>query len=542
MLSSSSSSIHSLHVNEQLKEINQELKQLLKVNKKEVSHQFEASLQKVSKFMEERGHALFAFSSLQDRVVYLVTFKQIKQKIITLKKRRYIKLHDCNPQKVLDKVHKTILAAESNLKRSERLPVDYGDTLKEDKKETIKKLTLRIENPNEDAYICAEKEVFHLVLDKESKDNLKSVDVNRLEGREVSSAILSVIYVLKKSLRQQSRVIRDGQFILLEELQNALRWAQKMEKCHDAPVSSGYYRALTTTAPLLTRIDQIKEELRNQQVSVSQETVLGKLSNSERQQWELFEKETKVGGKNPPIRSVLLNDICWDILDSIERMKPDDYRFIPLGTKDHCLILAVFCYELNNALFYNFYVYNTGEGVNYHLQKEKEGVEYVKPLTFLAIDKKSLTYDFFEHLVNESVFGTSIDKVYQILLNLVKERKAYQMTSLGSWHPEQGHGTCTQTALEMACFSRLIQTEIQTYEKIKAKVAFHKQKQIVNKLKQLFSQHLNGLESQRKKISTRLEQSKSILKLVENQFKLLSKEHSSSLQKTAARLNNSLCQ
>jgi hypothetical protein len=175
-------------------------------------------------------------------------------------------------------------------------------------------------------------------------------------------------------------------------------------------------------------------------------------------------------------KSVLLNNLAWDILDDIKELNSGDSMILPLGSVDHTIIVQITCKNVND---YEYIIFNTGTGHSLH--KVKSNVYEAYPVTYINLNRSHFTYSFFSNLLSLAFENKNIVQFYQ--LHQSNFTIANKRLEEGKPYPLQNYKICTSTAIEAFLINFLNEDDYKKLEKVKITFTLRKQQEVVDKLK-----------------------------------------------------------
>lgn len=378
------------------------------------------------------------------------------------------------------------------LKRG-RLPVNYFQFLQKKQENSRQILNLKHNKPNF-SYLMVEIETFHSVLAHE--DNVKEIDLEELEGNLTSYSLISLEEILKNNLANErdENKIRIKQ-ILLNELGFAITIAQKLElvdnikliRKKEFKLSLIYYENLAHATSALSHFIEAKQYLKEIKSYQSDSQVLESICLQDRQTIRDFIEHTSCYTSVP--RSILIQDISWDLVTKFKNLKPEEYMFLPLGTRTHSIFVELRAEKLSSEkMTYSCQIFNMdNEILKWHSIKKEDQSNwfYVKPLTIKRIEKQAFPYEFFRKLAQCTLKAEETKDFYCVIEDyLIKKGNGKVYKELGHWHLLPKRGTCSFSTAEMGIFEHLDQLDIKKVRLTKTIRAVYKQGKIIQKQKE----------------------------------------------------------
>lgn len=178
---------------------------------------------------------------------------------------------------------------------------------------------------------------------------------------------------------------------------------------------------------------------------------------------------------------VIINEIVWDILSSINEMKVKEENILLLGTSVHCVVVQLICRERassTNEGKYDYQIINTGEGVYvYHVSDGKKAY----PVVYEDLPKKSITYSFIEKLLTICLKSDNIDEFYDLHKQHLPEDKKNQRKA--PMYNLQIQETCVYKSIEETLHCKLDEAKFHELENTKIKIATNKLEQAIKIIK-----------------------------------------------------------
>lgn len=482
----------------------------------------------------DRSKSLHVYEDLNETLTYLksdihqsltdsqLSLRELAKKVFLFKQLRYklkniaLKIHDKAVQGCLvDTICEDILPGlkekekryELELKQGCRLPqaVNYQREMARIRNYAMEDLQLHIceEGDANDG----EKQVFNLIMEKLTDEELKGFDYQELEGASEIYSVLAYSEVLEiyRGLFSSKSLKYKALTNLLTKQNQAAALAQKTillkgERFHRSKKSSDEY----------TRKED-KEKL------IQYYKLLSDVKNL------TPNSRLPIKCKEMPL-AIIIHDISQEILESIRQLDYNDYTFFCLGSRKHSVTLEI-RRQLNDQgkdeyLFVNF---NTGEGVDnpiksHQLEKEKNGEYIVKPLCINKLSLEAFEYDFLESMVSLILCLDATEDIYALeQAYLVDKHGGQWENDWGNWYPLQKRGSCSYSSLEFCLNSHLDISDKTNMDTIKADLAISKQTKIVEwRHKQCLeaSQKLAKDNPELQRLKEKLDQSKKILQLI----------------------------
>jgi hypothetical protein len=411
------------------------------------------------------AHRIVQFSTLQSKI------GNIQKRILTL---------NCPPyftkkieQTILPPLEKRIKEMSRSIGAIERLPFNENQA----RNEFLQRVKNELDLQDQRKTIEVEKEFFHLLAHSLDKKKLKQINTKTYEGNWPIYSLMSWSQVLYEFIKEgDSRESVIGQS-LLNMLSTALPIVIKHSYAHRLP----QIRIQDPAAEIAYYKDLIE-------LSKSREKIY---QSSTVFQDEFFQKYSLGQQPSSIPTNVLITEIARDIKLLIEEMSEGKSLIFPLGTHDHTVAVQVTCLRLPSPLYpkgnYRYKIFNTGEGIAvFHCMEKKNGEQKVRPLIFRDVSQMAFSYSFIYELVRLSLQQSTVKEFYQLHDQvLVHQAGGKKDRDNGGWHSIQKYGTCSYSAIEAWIDSYLTEKQIKHLELIKAKMSTHKQKKVVQILKQV---------------------------------------------------------
>ncbi len=408
------------------------------------------------------AHHVVKFGSLYNRL------ERIREKIFTLKTPPYFtkKIE----RKVLPLLESRIKEVTQHLGSLEPLPFKKGQDRRQFLINVRKSLTPSLSDDTQHA----EKEYFHLLGNSLDQQQVKTINispyVNNLEIYSLSSWADVISAFIGEGDSSEAKMGNQ----ILQMVKQATAIALKMNfifklpqiKTNDISKEKKYYKDLM-------KLKQAEEN--GKQLTTYQSTFL--------QTYSLAKKEDLPA-------SVLINEITWAMLSSIQAMKTNEECIFPVGTREHSIIVQVTCLEQPSYLCrkgkYRYKVFNTGDGMQqFHYTEKQNGKLMVRPLIFHDLPQTVFSYSFLFELARLSLQSRNVEEFYALHDRaFVQEGGAKKDELSGAFHFTQEYGTCTYSSVEAWVNSYLTEDQIKHLELVKAKFSTSKQEKIVNFLEQ----------------------------------------------------------
>lgn len=310
----------------------------------------------------------------------------------------------------------------------------------------------------------AEREYFHLLGDNLS---LTGIDKEHYEGASEIQSLKSWKSVLKQFIEEGNSQDQEAAALL-------------------ALINKAIPIALKTSFVVKFPKDDKEEE-----VEMNYFTALSKCkkttfeTNSQSALYQQF--ELLPGYQIPQV--VIINEIAWDIMESINQLKDKEDALFILGTHEHAVAVKIQCTghaEDPGKRIYDYKIYNTGHKVaTYHLVIQSLDKAY--PLTFEGVSRAGMPYAFISNLIKISKDSTNIHEFYSLHDEyLIKKGQGTKVMDKGLMYDKQKQaGVCTYKCVEAVIHEGLAdEGKIQRFEELKSRKAiakFEKTVQIVAK-------------------------------------------------------------
>ena len=318
---------------------------------------------------------------------------------------------------------------------------------------------------------AAEEEYFHLMGNHIARNQLKDINLGMYEGSYEISSLSSWVEVLRlfvekgdpnaKCIGNKVLDILNKSKSLFLKLTFAYKILVRQERRYEALLEKQYIedfdQAYNTNDRQASAVSKITDFL--EEYNLSNHTIIPK--------------------------EVIISEIVWDVLESINVLKPGEPYIIALGTKYHAILVQITCKVPGTPLnkgCYEYKIFNTGEDCeNWHLLSLDKTMAY--PLSYQNIPKSAFTYTFFSELYNIYFFDDSVWKFYTTQDKLlVSQNGGLRVAMIGMPYARQNLGTCSYASLEAYVNSFFTEPQIQQLEFTKAKMAVSKQEKVVNLL------------------------------------------------------------
>jgi hypothetical protein len=483
------------------KKFNQSLENIIKLLNQDASYQDLTNGWHIA-------HRIVQFQKLHAKI------KNIRAKLSQFPAHFY--LNKKIPKTVLWPLNKRVVELTQYLESMGRLPFDKGSVRDQFYQKVEKRL--KIEDPQKTKY--AEKEFFHFLGNSLTTRQLDEIDTKSYIGNLEIYSLVSWQKVICEFIEQGDSVEKLIGENLLTILQQATPIALKISYAGKLP------QIIKENS--FSKNDYFKDFER---LCQSQD-LLPSLSNDYEN--DFMNKYTLNDSKGNIPKNVLINEIAWDILESIDQMKQFDVRIFTLGTNDHSVIVQVRCLKAPTLQYNGKYVYtifNTGTGTKeFHLIKEEGGETIARPLMFFNLGRKSFSYFFIAELVRLSLQESTVDEFYRLHDRVLVDRAGgKKMLDKGSWYQTQKWGTCTYSAVEAWINSYLNAQQRNHLKFIKVKMSIRQQQKIVQILrKEAFGMSWQVVNRKNrtsfKYKRKRLEDSQRLLQLGKEHFNKIKKE------------------
>ncbi len=363
---------------------------------------------------------------------------------------------------------KTLIEAQG------RLPFNEGSVRAQYFEDIQQQLQLK----NINQIFQVEKEYFHLLGNHLDGNKLKQVDIASRNGSLEIYSLISWEQVLNLFIQAGDASEKQIGSTLLSIIKEAMPFALKIN--------------------FALNLQQIKDRTNAE----AQETAYFEdyLESHRRQRHPMltlpqFFNKYQLHSFSPIPERVIINEMAWDMLDSVSSLKSGEVRMFPLGTISHSIVVQVTCTQdssISTPKLYEYKIFNTGHGVEfYHELDEKE--ECSLPLIYKNLPPSAFSYSFFSNILRISLEESSIDAFYQLHDRvLVQEAGGTKTLLSGAWYPNQKHDICAYASIEAWIDSYLSEKQIKHFEIIKAKMSTDKQEKVVKILRGRDKGH-NGL-------------------------------------------------
>lgn len=420
---------------------------------------------------------------------------------------------------ILPPLEKRIKEVTRYLGSIERFPFDQGN----DRSLFLLKVKEQLELKNPKEIIYAEKEYFHFLGNSLDSRELKQINTQPYNGNleiySLESWSTVIIEFISLATTQEEKRMGSTLLIMLQKAEPiALKLSYaytrpQMKKIGDMAQEKEYFKDY---------IEFYKEK------ELPPPTVQKEATNN------FFQKYT-LKDDCPIPANIFINEIAWDMYESIQEMKPGQARIFPAGSHTHSIIVEVLCLLQFSYFYpkgkYRYKIFNTGNGVTkFHSTKTINGELRARPIVIDYLTKTAFSYSFLSELARLALQEfTDVEEFYELHHQvLVRQAGGREDLDSGSWHQiqKEDRGICTYTAVEAWIDSYLTIDQINFLELIKAQLSTDKQKKVVNILEkevQASNKHINGKRKQEDdeammKKNRKLENSRALLKLGEQHF------------------------
>jgi hypothetical protein len=461
------------------------------------------------------AHRAVQFAKLHSKM------KKIRQKILGLPIPHYFtrKIQ----QKIIPPLEKRVKEVRQYLGSVERLPFKKGG----ERYKFLQKVQNRLALASSQDISYAEKEYFHLLGNSLDAEQLKTIDKEPYNGSHKIYSIVSWVSIILEFIRQgDTREVPIGHFLL-----------GMLNKARSIALKISYAKHL----PNIKNLDDPKLEKHYLKdfIELAKEKEKPMCLDTGEAQKSFFQKYVLKDDGSIPL-SVLIDEIAWDMKDSIDQMTPGETRVFPLGTYTHCVTVQVVCQEGPSQRSpegkYTYTIFNTGDGVSdfHRTITTAQGEEKAKPLIFHGLPQTAFSYFFISELIRLSLQSSTVTEFYKLHDQyLVSEAGGIKDKESGAWHQIQKYGTCTYTSVEAWIDSYLQEDQIKHLEFIKIQHSMNKQQKVVRLLQE--EQQKANEEAQQGETLTedsslkrkKLDASQLLLKLGEQHLQEITKDLSS---------------
>lgn len=451
------------------------------------------------------------FDSTWHAMCCFVRFKKLYSKVKTVQEKI---LKICTEPYFVNKIKYQVLPLLSDkfqelrviIGSQKRLPFSVGIERAEYHEEVRQILLLK----KSDKVLSVVKDYFHLLANHLDDKKLKAVKVKPYSGSLEIFSLESWREILtefiKKGDSEEKRIGNYLSFILKKTIDFALKscFTVKIDRSllQDEESELSYFEKLTKL--LLPKLDFASLPA-DKQTKFSEEYLLKESSSVP--------------------KSVIINEIAWDMLEAIQQMQEGELRLFTLGTFSHSILVQVNCIKTpsdSNKGDYHYKIFNTGSGVDKHHQLDSTE-QYAYPLSFENLKGEVFSYSFCAELVRIALEVKDVDLFYDLHDNILLEKGGGTKQEIGgSLYFLQKHATCTYSAIEAWINSFLTKSQSKHLELIKTRLATRKQTHVVKMLQsedQNF--HQKGIKKGGK---PSLEESQVLLRLGRKHLKKVKKE------------------
>lgn len=347
-------------------------------------------------------------------------------------------------------------ALSLNIYQNYRLPFSVGTP--RDKFHHFVKRELLME----EAYSTslAQKEYFHLLGDHFNHAELRGIKVEEYNGSNDIHSYESWSQVLRLMINEGSLGEKEIGERLLKIIQNSISHALKF--------------SYVGFVPQMMRLQNNELELEYfEDLSIA----------AKARDFHDFHNKYSLDNFCSIPRNVLINEIVWDILDTIGSLQADQHAIFPMGTYDHAILVQVTCLVPASESCrgnYQYIIFNTGNGVDRHHKLDRLK-KHAYPLVFTDLPREAFSYSFFATLVSLAYTSVNINLFYKLHNEVFIERfGGKKEMSQGKLYFLQKWGTCSYAAVEAWIESFLTAEQSDSFKLYKIKMAVGKQKDVSN--------------------------------------------------------------
>jgi hypothetical protein len=446
-----------------------------------IRKKFNLSLESVLKLLDgDSDYMLLPKSNwhIAHRVVQLrnlqMKISNIRNRILKLKRPHYFtkKIQ----KKILPPLSKRIKEVKQYIGSIDRLPFNAGMARDNFFNNVNQKLQLTSGKETESAEI----EFFHLLGNSLDSRGLKEINIDPYEGSDEISSLVSWSQIISQFILEGRPIDVFIGKIVLDLIQKATPIALKTSYVYSLPNK----KSLDVTKQEDTfyqDFEEFSKEKERASAAVSPNSIVSSDDN--------FSRKYTLNEKNQIPLHVLMNEIAWDIGESINQIKILESRVFILGTRRHSIVIQITCMQTPSKIcpqgHFKYKIFNTGNGVQNHRTKVEGGETRVKPVTFHDLPRSAFSYFFISELVRLTLQESTVDEFYKLHDQvLVGEAGGRKDLDNGAWYLTQIYGTCVYSAFEAFIQSYLSDEQIKHVELIKAKMSTNKQKKVITILEQ----------------------------------------------------------
>ncbi len=391
------------------------------------------------------------FNDIQSRL------EQIRDRIFKISDIPYFvkKIKDIQPL-----LKERIKELKKGIGQKGRLPFSIGPSRDNFYSEVQSNLHLK----NLKKVSTVQKEFFHLMANYFDKDIETNIDIATLSGSEEIYSFESWKSIIQEFLERSTMQV---------DKEIGLKILHSLEKAIPLSLKENY---LVSLLKKNFQNDYFEIEYYKDLIQLNQDHVLTEESFSNKYILDAFLKV--------PL-NVAINEIIWDIHDTIHRLNPGESHPLTFGTKTHCIVVEITCHEKANdtsAGNYTFTIINTGGGVRSHHQLDLSR-DYAYPLSYVNIPESAFSYSFFWKLKDISFNSSKIDEFYQFNdMYFTDDVKAGKMIDQNPIYQLQKFGTCTYSSIEAWIESKMSLDQKELLRNIKVEVSLSKHSQLIQTL------------------------------------------------------------
>lgn len=399
-----------------------------------------------------------------DKVNSMTEIWPISEKIVRYHEIRniYAKIRNQNPDSLLNtwanknilELNKQIDALKKIAEANIKLPFKIG----QDRENFSNKVKLALKLVNKTKVHYVEKEFFHLL--SHHLPNLYPVQKTPYEGSYKVCSLRSWKAILKDHIKAGNS--DEQSLAILSQIKKSIPIALKITFAK---------RFFTKKNEMALEIEYFKNLSKYMQ------------PNSTPEDLELFLQKYELSKANKIPLFVIINEIVWDILLSINELKENEENLFLLGTRSHCVAVQIYCKQSASAAGEGKYVYkiiNTGCGAAAHHEffNKSEGKMY--PVIFEDVTKTGFTYSFIAKLIKLSILSDNIDDFYALHDDyLVAQAKGIKVKNKGPAYDRQKDNTCTYRCVEEVIHSKMSEEKFKQLIKSKIRVSTTKFSQAI---------------------------------------------------------------
>ncbi|WP_068469473.1 hypothetical protein [Candidatus Protochlamydia phocaeensis] len=408
--------------------------------------------------LEDTRKPLLSITQSADRLVKLIN---LKKKINLISKhihqvnasQKSVKQPPCSVlnletgKKVSVSLNACINELTQQMKVGARLPCNADKAWEAFYQKKVRDLRL-----DSSTITTVQKDLFHLMANQFVRKDLQEVDVEAYEGSlELQSAIsyLSLLEALRSKIESERLAAFNATY---EALKKAEKFAIKTSFAHQ----------------VLKKEEKIPLTYLKELVGFDKDS--------------FYSTYPLLSPFSVPFQ-VLVNDMCWDMIEIIDQMKEGDKRIFNLGTGTHNIVIQIELLpsQQSTDCRYCYTIFNTGNGIKkYHRIQRVNREIFVHPYIIKEVRREKLSYSFIESLILCALDKrSSIDHFYSLHKKFLFEEGKEPDLKSGPLYKAQRFDTCAYSCLEVWIDLQLTEKEILEKETIKVNRYIEMQQQII---------------------------------------------------------------